>query len=150
LNLQASVEQNGAVISYDGLPTVQAHEIRVVQLLQNLVGNAIKYRSSAPPRIHIAAERRETDWLFSVQDHGIGIEPEFRHQIFGIFKRRQGQNYPGTGIGLAICQRIVERYSGRIWVESQVGEGSRFFFTLPPAAAEPQHKKAMPEVARAS
>ena len=150
LNLQASIEQNGAAITYDRLPTVQAHEIRVMQLLQNVVGNAIKYRSEAPPRIHISAERRETDWLFSVADNGMGIEPEFAHQIFGIFKRLHGQNYPGTGIGLAICQRIVDRYGGRIWVESKVGDGSRFFFTLPPAVDERQGDVEVGEMAKAS
>ncbi|HEX4595347.1 MAG TPA: ATP-binding protein [Bryobacteraceae bacterium] len=138
LNLQASVEQSAATISWESLPTVQAHEVRLVQLLQNLVGNAIKYRSTEPPKIRIAAERRDADWLFVVEDNGIGIEPEYAPQIFGIFKRLHGQNYPGTGIGLAICQRIVERYNGRIWVESQPGDGSRFFFTLPPAAGQAQ------------
>jgi PAS domain S-box-containing protein len=133
LNLQASIEQNGATISWESLPAVQAHEVRLVQLLQNIVGNAIKYRSQEAPKIRIAAQRRDTDWLFVVEDNGIGIEPEYAPQIFGIFKRLHGQNYPGTGIGLAICQRIVERYNGRIWVESKAGEGSRFFFTLPPA-----------------
>jgi PAS domain S-box-containing protein len=134
LNLKASIDQNAADITWDGLPTVQAHEIRLVQLLQNLVGNAIKYRGQDAPRIHISAERRESYWLFSIRDNGIGIEPEYTNQIFGIFKRLHGQNYPGTGIGLAICQRIVERYGGRIWVESKVGEGSLFHFTLPPGA----------------
>jgi len=136
LNLQASIEQNGASISWDSLPTVQAHEVRLVQLLQNIIGNAIKYRSEHPPKIRISAGRRETDWLFSIEDNGIGIEPEYAPQIFGIFKRLHGQNYPGTGIGLAICQRIVERYGGRIWVESKPGEGSRFYFTLPPVAGQ--------------
>ncbi len=147
LNLQASAEQNGAEVTWSTLPTVQAHEIRVVQLLQNLIGNAIKYRSAEPPRIHITAECREEDVLFSVQDNGIGIEPEFKQQIFGIFKRLHGQNYPGTGIGLAICQRIVERYNGRIWVDSKAGEGSRFWFTLPPSAGVDQEA---PETAQAS
>jgi PAS domain S-box-containing protein len=137
LNLQASIDQSGAVVSWESLPTVQAHEVRLVQLLQNIVGNAIKYRSEQPPKIRIAAERRDADWLFVVEDNGIGIEPEYAPQIFGIFKRLHGQTYPGTGIGLAICQRIVERYGGRIWVESKPGEGSRFFFTLPPAAGRP-------------
>ncbi len=136
LNLQASVEQTGAVITWDELPIVQAHEIRLVQLLQNLVGNAIKYRGAEPPKVHIGVERRETDWLFWVRDNGIGIDPEYAQQIFGIFKRLHGQNYPGTGIGLAICQRIVERYGGRIWVESKRGEGSQFYFTLLLTAGE--------------
>jgi light-regulated signal transduction histidine kinase (bacteriophytochrome) len=128
---------------------VQAHEIRVVQLLQNLIGNAIKYRSAEAPRIHISAECREGVVLFSVQDNGIGIEPEFSQQIFGIFKRLHGQNYPGTGIGLAICQRIVERYNGRIWVDSKVGEGSKFCFTLPSSTGEQQANQ-VPEAVQAS
>jgi PAS domain S-box-containing protein len=131
LNLQASVEQSGATVSWDPLPTVQAHEIQLLQLLQNLVGNAIKYRSSKPALIHVTAQCRESDWMFSVQDNGIGIEPEYAQHVFGIFKRLHGHDYPGTGIGLAICQRIVERYGGRIWVESKAGEGSLFCFTLP-------------------
>jgi hypothetical protein len=137
LNLQASVEQSGAMITWDAIPAVHAHEIRLVQLLQNLVGNAIKYRGEDAPRIHISAEWQETEWVLSVQDNGIGIAPEYAQQIFKIFKRLHGQDYPGTGIGLAICQRIVETYGGRIWVESE-GKGSRFHFTLPPAKDQAQ------------
>jgi hypothetical protein len=133
LNLQASIEQSCASITWDSLPTVNAHEIWIVQLLQNLIGNGIKYRSAEPPTIHVCAKRREDDWLFSVKDNGIGVEREYTQQIFGIFKRLHGQNYPGTGIGLAICQRIVERYGGRIWVESNPSGGSVFCFSLPPA-----------------
>ncbi len=133
LNLQASSEQSGATITWDKLPAVQAHEIRLVQLLQNLVSNAIKYRSEDPPRIHISAEWREAEWILSVQDNGIGIPTEYTQQIFKIFKRLHGQDYPGTGIGLAICQRIVETYGGRIWVDSGDKKGSCFCFTLPPA-----------------
>lgn len=132
LNLQASVEQSGAVITWEAIPAVHAHEIRLVQLMQNLVSNAIKYRSEDPPRIHISAESREKECVWSVKDNGIGIAPEYAQQIFKIFKRLHGQDYPGTGIGLAICQRIVETYGGRIWVESN-GKGSCFYFTLPPA-----------------
>ena len=131
LNLQASVEQNGAMITWDPLPEVYAHEIRIVQLLQNLVSNAIKYRSEQPPRIHLSAERCEQDWIFSVQVNGIGIDPEYAQEVFRIFRRLHGQNYPGTGIGLAICQRIIETYGGRIWVESHLGRGARFCFTFP-------------------
>ena len=138
LNLQASLEQSRANVTWDALPTVFAHEVRMVQLLQNLVGNAVKYRGADPPRIHVAVQCREAEWLFSVQDNGIGIAAEYAQEIFGIFRRLHGQEYPGTGIGLAICQRIVERYGGRIWVESSLGEGSRFYFTIPRAAAEPQ------------
>lgn len=131
LNLKAAVEHSGAQVTWNGLPTVHAHESRLVQLFQNLVGNAIKYRRPEPPRIHVGAERRPTEWLFSVQDNGIGIKPEYAQQIFGIFKRLHGNQYPGTGIGLAICQRIVESYGGRIWAESTPGEGSTFYLTLP-------------------
>ncbi len=131
LNLKTAIEQNKAVVTWDSLPTAQAHEVRLIQLFQNLIGNAIKYRGTNPPRIHITAEAKNGDWLFCVQDNGIGIKPEYTHQIFGVFKRLHGHAYPGTGIGLAICQRIVERYGGRIWVEPAPEEGSRFCFTLP-------------------
>ena len=130
-NLQASIQENGASIVRTSLPTVRAHEIRLVQLFQNLIGNAIKYRRAEPPVIHIDAEESGSEWLFSVRDNGIGIRPEYTQQIFGIFKRLHGNSYSGTGIGLAICQRIVENSGGRIWVESTPGEGSRFYFTLP-------------------
>src|SRR5579872_4650012 len=131
LNLQASIDQTQAEITWNGLPTLQAHEFRLVQLLQNLVGNAIKYRGTEPPHVHVDAKRRSSDWLFSVQDNGIGIKPEYAEQIFGIFKRLHGKAYPGTGIGLAICERIVKGYGGQIWVESSPGAGSTFYFTLP-------------------
>jgi light-regulated signal transduction histidine kinase (bacteriophytochrome) len=131
LNLQASIDQNGAKVTSNGLPTLRAHEIRLVQLLQNLVGNAIKYRGAERPTVHVDAQRRPGAWLFSVQDNGVGIRPEYTQQIFGIFKRLHGSTYPGTGIGLAICERIVKSYGGQIWVESKPGEGSTFYFTLP-------------------
>jgi len=150
LNLQASVQENQAEIRWDTLPTVEAHEIRLIQLFQNLVSNAIKYRSKAPPRIAISAARLDGEWLFAVEDNGIGIRPEYAQQVFGIFKRLHGHTYPGTGIGLAICQRIVERYGGRIWVESTPGEGSKFCFTLPASAAEENPDLARNAVARQS
>jgi PAS domain S-box-containing protein len=131
LNLQAGIELNKAVVSWTRLPRVKAHEFRIVQLFQNLIGNAIKYRGPESPVICVTAERQEGTWLFCVEDNGIGIEPEYAQQVFGIFKRLHGHRFPGTGIGLAICQRIVERYGGRIWVEPAPGEGSRFYFTLP-------------------
>jgi PAS domain S-box-containing protein len=151
LNLQASVEQSGAMITWDQLPAVHAHEIRLVQLLQNLVSNAIKYRGPDAPRIHLAGEWRDPEWVLSVKDNGIGIAPEYAEQIFKIFKRLHGQDYPGTGIGLAICQRIVETYGGRIWVESD-GKGSCFYFTLPPAQdrAATVPNQAVTETAHAS
>lgn len=136
LNLQAGIEQNQAVISWTRLPCVKAHEVRIVQLFQNLIGNAIKYRGVDPPIICVTAERHDNTWLFCVEDNGIGIEPEYAEQVFGIFKRLHGHRFPGTGIGLAICQRIVERYGGRIWVEPGPEGGSRFFFTLPRAEGD--------------
>jgi signal transduction histidine kinase/DNA-binding response OmpR family regulator len=141
LNLQAAIEENQATVEWKDLPVVEAHEVRLVQLFQNLIGNAIKYRGADPPKIRIWAERREHDWMFSVQDNGIGIRPEYAQQVFGIFKRLHGHRYPGTGIGLAICQRIVERYGGRIWVESAPGRGSRFCFTLPARDWRQVHKE---------
>jgi light-regulated signal transduction histidine kinase (bacteriophytochrome) len=142
LNLQAAIEQSGAVVTWDELAVVQAHEIKVIQLLQNLIGNAIKYHGDAPPRVHVAATRQGGEWLFSVEDNGIGIKPEYCQQIFGVFRRLHGRDYPGTGIGLAICQRIIEKYGGRIWVESTPGVGSRFYFTLPATANLGQDAKA--------
>ena len=150
LNLQASMDQSGAAITWDQLPAVHAHEIRLVQLLQNLVSNAIKYRSDDPPRIHLSAEWREREWVLSVRDNGVGIPPEYAQQIFKIFKRLHGQDYPGTGIGLAICQRIVETYGGRIWVESGDGKGACFCFTLPPAQNQASVEQTTAETAGAA
>src|SRR6185437_10959306 len=102
------------------------------QIFQNLIGNAIKYRREEPLRVHVSAERKDGHWVFSVRDNGIGIAAEYREHIFGLFKRlHTNREYSGTGIGLAICQRIAERYRGCIWVESEVGKGSVFFFTVP-------------------
>ena len=104
----------------------------MLQLFQNLVGNAIKYVGKTPPHVHVSATRQEDAWLFSVRDNGIGIDPQYKEQIFGLFKRlHRHDEYDGTGVGLAICQKIVERYGGRIWVESELGQGADFRFTLP-------------------
>jgi light-regulated signal transduction histidine kinase (bacteriophytochrome) len=131
-NLEVAIKESGASIRNTALPRVRIHEFHLEQLLQNLIGNSLRYRSSAPPRILVAAERRGEEWLFSVQDNGIGIDPQYKEQIFEIFKRlHSAAAYPGTGMGLAICQRIVERVGGRIWVESALGHGSTFFFTIP-------------------
>jgi PAS domain S-box-containing protein len=132
-NLHEAIMESGARITSDPLPCVRVHDTHLKQLFQNLLGNAIKYRDfDRIPTVHVQAKRREGDWLFSVIDNGIGIEPEYKERIFGLFKRlHSGDEYPGTGIGLAICQRIVERYHGRIWVESEPGQGSTFLFTLP-------------------
>jgi len=144
-NLQTAIEQNGAVVSWTRLPEVKAHEIRLVQLFQNLIGNAVKYRGAEPPVICVTAELQDTHWLFCVEDNGIGIKPEYAQQVFGIFKRLHGHSYPGTGIGLAICQRIIERYGGRIWVEPAVGLGSRFYFTVPQTTGEQARAKTAAE-----
>ncbi|MCU1233529.1 MAG: sensor signal transduction histidine kinase [Candidatus Solibacter sp.] len=131
-NLSAAIEDAGASISSDTLPFVRLHEFQLGQLFQNLIGNAMRYRSAAPPLIHVGAERNGRNWRFSVRDNGIGIEPEYKEHIFGMFKRLHGAaQYPGTGMGLAICQRIVERTGGQLWVDSTPGGGSTFFFTIP-------------------
>jgi PAS domain S-box-containing protein len=131
-NIAAAINDSGASVSYTALPTVRMHEFQLQQVFQNLIANAIRYRSSAAPRIHIAAEQREKEWLFSVEDNGIGIDPQYKEQIFGIFKRlHSAAEYPGTGMGLAICERLIQRAGGRIWVESELGRGSTFFFTVP-------------------
>lgn len=130
-NLRPAIKECGAVVTGGDLPTVPGQESRFVQLFQNLIGNAIKYRGPSPPLVQVSAERRKNEWLISVADNGIGIEPEHHQTIFGVFKRLHGNAIPGTGIGLAISQRVVERYGGRIWVESQVGLGATFYFTVP-------------------
>jgi PAS domain S-box-containing protein len=141
LNLEVAIKDSGASISSTTLPRVRMHEFQLEQVFQNLIGNAIRYRSSAPPQIHIAAERLRDEWRFSVQDNGIGIAPQFKEQIFGIFKRlHTAAEYSGTGMGLAICQRVIERSGGRIWVESEQGSGSTFYFTVP--CAKPPGKRA--------
>lgn len=129
--LSASIQENNAAISQDPLPDVWVDDRSLTLLLQNLIGNAIKYRGPEPPHIHVSAEVSGDDWLFSVRDNGIGIAPEYHQRIFGIFKRLHGKEVPGTGIGLAICQRIVQWHGGRIWVESESGSGSVFRFTVP-------------------
>jgi PAS domain S-box-containing protein len=131
-NLQAALNEAGAQVTVGHLPTVQANGIQLAQLFQNLVGNAIKFRGTEPPAIHIDARRDGGEWVFSIRDNGIGIKPEFQDRIFMIFQRlHTRQQYPGTGIGLAICKKIVERHGGRIWVESEAGRGATFYFTWP-------------------
>jgi PAS domain S-box-containing protein len=131
-NLEAAITSSGASVTYGSLPAVCMHRAQLVQVFQNLIANAVRYRSEAAPKIHVAAERQDGRWLFSVRDNGIGIAPEYKEQIFGMFKRlHSSAEYPGSGMGLAICQRITNRAGGRIWVESERGGGSTFFFTVP-------------------
>ena len=132
-NLKLAVDESGATVTFDDLPTVAADATQLTQVFQNLIGNAIKFRKKdEPPRIHISAEHKGTKWLFSVQDNGIGIAPEHTERVFLIFQRlHTREEYPGTGIGLAVCKKIVERHGGRIWVKSELGEGATFHFTIP-------------------
>ncbi|HLO50535.1 MAG TPA: ATP-binding protein [Kamptonema sp.] len=131
-NLHLAIRKNQAAVSRSDLPAVIGDSSQLVQVFQNLIGNAIKYRCEDSPIVNISAEPRETDWLFSVRDNGIGIDSKHSERIFQIFQRLHTQEeYTGTGIGLAICQKIVERHGGRIWIESQLGVGSTFYFTLP-------------------
>jgi len=119
-------------VTHDPLPEVMADPIQLSQLLQNLISNAIKFRREEKPSIHISALRKEKEWVFSVSDNGIGIPAEYSEGIFEIFQRLHNKKeYPGTGIGLATCKKIVERHGGHIWVESEPGEGSTFYFTIP-------------------
>jgi serine/threonine protein kinase/signal transduction histidine kinase len=136
-NLQAAVAESGAVVRRGSLPIVRGNRGQLLMLMQNLIGNAIKFQSTAPPRIHVASQSSGKDWLFSVEDNGIGIDPKHAERVFVIFQRLHGRDkYPGNGIGLALCKRIVECHGGRIWVEPRVQGGSVFYFTLAKAMRE--------------
>jgi PAS domain S-box-containing protein len=131
-NLKAAIDASGAVVTHGPLPAVVHDNLLLVQLFQNLIGNAIKFHVEAPPRVHVTAEQKAEEWVFAVRDNGIGIDPQYAQRIFTIFQRlHTNEEYSGTGIGLAICKKIVERRGGRIWVESQPGSGSTFYFTVP-------------------
>jgi light-regulated signal transduction histidine kinase (bacteriophytochrome) len=131
-NLELFIKQNKATVTHDTLPEVMADSTQLAQVFQNLIINGIKFHGEEAPRIHISAEKKSSEWIFSVKDNGIGIDPQNSEKIFEVFKRlHKKEEYPGTGIGLAICKKIVERHGGRIWVESELGKGSTFYFTLP-------------------
>jgi light-regulated signal transduction histidine kinase (bacteriophytochrome) len=132
-NLGSAIDQSGAAVTHDPLPVVRADKTQLTQVFQNVVGNALKFRDpDRPPRIHVAVRQEQGKWLFSVADNGVGFEQQYEEKMFVIFQRLHGRgNYPGTGIGLAICRRIIERHGGRIWARGEPGKGSTFFFTLP-------------------
>ena len=132
-NLGSAIAESGAQVTHDSLPTVLADEMQLTQLFQNLVGNAIKYQSPGVPRVHISATMNpDKKWTFSVKDNGLGIDPQYFERIFGMFQRlHKREEFAGTGIGLAICKKIVERHGGSISVESELGRGSTFHFALP-------------------
>ena len=132
-NLQITIKQSGALVSHDSLPVIQTDETQLAQVFQNLIDNAIKYRSAEVPTVHVSAKKNgDHEWIFSVRDNGLGIAPQYFEKIFVLFQRLHGRNeFEGTGIGLAICKKIVERLGGKIWVESQPGKGSTFYFSLP-------------------
>ncbi len=132
VNLRASIEETKAVITCDPLPTIQADPSQMVQVMQNLIGNAIKFHNEEPPVVHISANQEDKEWIFSVKDNGIGMDPELFGRLFNLFQRlHPPDKYPGTGVGLAVTKKIVQRHGGRIWVESQPGKGSTFYFGIP-------------------
>lgn len=131
MNLSVAIRESGATVTHDPLPDVLIDFGQLTQIFQNLIGNAIKYKGEQPPVVHVSAEEKETHWIFSFRDNGIGIDPAYKDQVFGIFKRLHGREYPGTGMGLAICKKIIDRYGGEMWVESQPSEGSDFRFSIP-------------------
>ena len=137
-NLQQAIHESGTVIHSGPMPTVSADATQLAEVFQNLIGNAIKYHSDKPPEVEIDAQRQADHWLFKVRDNGIGIDPAFFERIFVIFQRlHTREQYPGTGIGLTVCKKIVERHGGRIWVESRLDAGATFSFTIPDRELEP-------------
>jgi light-regulated signal transduction histidine kinase (bacteriophytochrome) len=138
-NLKLMIRDNKATITYDPLPEVMAYSTQLVQVFQNLIFNGMKFHSEEAPKIHIDAEKKASEWVFSVKDNGIEIDPKYSERIFEIFKRlHTKEKYSGMGMGLAICKKIIERHGGSIWVESELGKGSTFYFTLPINPAEVQ------------
>jgi light-regulated signal transduction histidine kinase (bacteriophytochrome) len=136
-NLKTAIEESGATVTRDELPVVRGDAAQLTRLFQNLAGNAVKFRGEAPPLVQVSASRGSAEWVFSVRDNGIGFDPKYADRIFLVFQRLHGRDrYRGTGIGLAICKKIVERHGGRIWAESQPGSGSTFSFTIPVSRGE--------------
>jgi light-regulated signal transduction histidine kinase (bacteriophytochrome) len=131
-DLQYRIRESGAVVAFDNLPSVLGDELQLGMVFQNLISNAIKFHRDDMPRVHVSARSEGNNWIFSVSDNGIGIEKEFLDRIFVMFQRlHTKEEYPGTGIGLAICKKVVERHGGSIWAESEFGKGSTFYFKLP-------------------
>jgi light-regulated signal transduction histidine kinase (bacteriophytochrome) len=131
-DLELVIKESGAVITCDPMPVVMADDVQLIQVFQNLIGNAVKFHGDGKPEIHVGAERKEYEWIFSVRDNGLGIKDMDREQIFIMFVRAHDrEKYSGTGIGLAICKKIVEHHGGRIWVESEPEKGSAFYFSIP-------------------
>ncbi len=137
VKLQGAIEDSGGVVTHDPLPTVTGDSVQLCQLFQNLVGNAIQFHGVDPPRVHVSAERyRDSEWVFSVRDNGIGIDPQYFQKIFVMYQRLHSRNeFSGTGIGLTVCKKIAERHGGRMWVESSLGNGSIFYLALPDGGA---------------
>jgi light-regulated signal transduction histidine kinase (bacteriophytochrome) len=140
VKLRGAIEDSGGVVTHDPMPTITADSVQLVQLFQNLVGNAIKYHGVDPPRVHVSAKRnRDSEWIFSIHDNGIGIDSQYFERIFVMYQRLHGQNrkeISGIGIGLALCKKIAERHGGRVWVESALGNGSTFYVALPDGEAK--------------
>lgn len=137
-NLKIAIAEQNATVTSDPLPVITGNFDQLEQLFQNLIENSIRFRSEAPPKIHLSAQRGDHEWIFSVRDNGIGIAQEFHSRIFGLFQRLHPRGeYPGTGIGLAFCKQVAERQGGRIWVQSDVGRGSTFYFSAPDREQRP-------------
>lgn len=137
VNLKIAIDENNAIITHDPLPTLMADSTQMIEVFQNLISNAIKFRSKESPQVHVSALKKRNEWVFSVRDNGIGIAPEFFDKLFILFQRLHSRSeYPGTGIGLAVCKKIVERHGGKIWVESEPDKGSTFYFSIPDSKGE--------------
>jgi chemotaxis family two-component system sensor kinase Cph1 len=131
-NLKVAVDEAGAEVTHDALPTISGDPVQLTQLFQNLIGNAVKFRGAAPPKVHVGVQTKGGEWEFTVRDNGIGIAEQDFQRIFIVFQRlHSAEKYPGTGIGLSVCKKIVERHGGRMWVESKVNKGTTFHFTIP-------------------